>query len=109
MICGLEFAVGAVLGIGLVVESAVGQRTAKTLVEEQEQQRHLQAFSGEAVGITRAIALKQPVPFQLAQIIAELVQAVAVGGELKRGEDGLVNLFGSPAADSVAAMQEDLQ
>ena len=41
MICGLEFAVGAVFGIGLVVKSAVGQRTAKTLVEEQEQQRQV--------------------------------------------------------------------
>ena len=38
---GFQFAVGPVCGIGFVVKAAVGQRATETLVEEQEQERHL--------------------------------------------------------------------
>ena len=47
--------------------------------------------------------------FELAQVVAELVQSVCFRGELERGEDCLVNLFGGPAADGTAVMQENLQ
>ena len=43
---------------------------------------------------------------QLPQVVAELIQAVGVGGEFESSEYGLVNLFGRPAADSGATMQE---
>jgi hypothetical protein len=36
VIGGFELPVGAVCGIGLVVETTVGQRTAEALVEEEE-------------------------------------------------------------------------
>ena len=39
-----EGAVGAVLRVGLMVEAAVGERTAQPFVEEQKEQRHLDAF-----------------------------------------------------------------
>ena len=56
-----------------MVEPAVGQRTAQAFVEEQEQQRHLQTFGGEVVGVAGAVALQEPMPFQLAEIVAEWV------------------------------------
>ena len=44
MIGGFEAAVVAVLGIGAMVEAAVGERPAQPFVEEQEEQRNLDAF-----------------------------------------------------------------
>jgi hypothetical protein len=49
------------------------------------------------------------VAFQLAQIVAKLVQSVAFGRNLEGGQYGLVDLFGGPAADGVAAMQQDFE
>ena len=109
MVCGFEFAVGAVVGIGLVVKTAIGQRTAEALVEKQEQERDLDAFARQAISVTAPIAFQKGVTFQLTQIVAELVQALIVRRKLEGGEDGGMNLFGSPAANGVAAVQEDLQ
>ena len=47
--------------------------------------------------------------FQLAQIVAELVERVRFRRQLKRGEDGIVNLSGGPAADRAAVMQQDFE
>ena len=96
-------------GIGAVVEAAVGQGTAKALVEEEEQECDLEAFGGEAVGIAAAVALEERVAFQLAQMVAELVQAIGFGGKLEGGEHGLVDLFGGPAADGIAPVEQNLQ
>jgi hypothetical protein len=51
VVSGFQFAIGAVSGIGLVMEAAVSQRTAESFVEKQEQQSDLEAFAGEAVGV----------------------------------------------------------
>ena len=51
MIGGFEPAVGTVLRVWLVMEAAVGERPAEALVEEQEEQGHLDAFLREAVGV----------------------------------------------------------
>lgn len=40
------------------------------------------------------VPLDQAVRFHFAQIIAELVQAIARGGELEGGQQGVVNLPG---------------
>jgi len=109
VVCGFEFAIGPMRGIGFVMKAAVGQRTAETFVKKQEQESDLEAFSREAVGVTAAVALEQPVTFEFAQIITELVQPVCFVGKSERGEDGSVNLFGRPAPDSIAAMQQNLQ
>ena len=92
-----------------MVEPAVGQRTAETFVEEPEQERGWEAFSRKAVGVTATVALEQPVTFEFAQILAELVQPVGIGRKLEGGEDGGVNLFGSTTADGIASVQENLQ
>ena len=38
-----------------------------------------------------------------------MVKAVGFLGEVEGGEDGLVDLFGGPAADVAAAVQKDLE
>lgn len=109
VVSGFQFAEWPVCGIGLVVEAAVGQRTTEALVEEPEQERDLDPFGREPVGVAGAMAFEEAVSFQLAEIVAELVQPVGLRRELKRGEDGLVDLSGGPAADGVAGMEENLQ
>ena len=100
---GFEFAGRLVLGVGTVVEAAIGERAAQAFVEEQEEERDVESFGRQAVGVTASIALQQAMPFELAQIIAKLVECVIVPGELEGGEDGFVDLCGRPAADGVAA------
>jgi hypothetical protein len=52
VICGFEPAVRSMLRVWPVMEAAVGERPAQALVEEEEEQRHLDAFLREAVGVT---------------------------------------------------------
>jgi hypothetical protein len=60
--------------------------------------------------VAGAVALQQPVAFELAQVVAELVQAVRTVGEVKAGENGTVDLFSSgPAAEMTSAVQEDFE
>ncbi len=66
-----------------MMEAAVGERPAEALVEEQKQESDVYAFSGEAVSVAAAIAFQQSVAFELAQIVAELVQSVLLRGELE--------------------------
>ena len=47
--------------------------------------------------------------FELAEIVAQLVQAIGTGGEVEAGENGVVDLLGGPAANLSAAMQEDFE
>ena len=61
------------------------------------------------VGVAAAIALDQRVSFEFAEIVTQLVQPVRFGGELKGDQEGFVDLLGGPAADGVAAVQENLQ
>src|SRR5215472_862863 len=99
MIGGLKAAIGSVLRIGSMVEAAVGEGAAQPLMEEQKQQRHLDALQGEAVGVTVAVALEQAVALELAQIVAELVEAVGLIGEVEGGQDGLVDFLRGPTAE----------
>ena len=46
---------------------------------------------------------------EFAEIVAELVQPVRFRRDLEGGEDDGVNLFGSPTADGIASVQENLQ
>ncbi len=103
------FAVRSAGRVGFVMKAAVGQRAAEPLVEEQKQQRDMHTLGGETVGVAAAIAFQQAVPFELAQIVAEMVQPVLFRGELERSEDGFMKLFGRRAANGVAAMQQDFQ
>src|SRR6266700_2888 len=46
---------------------------------------------------------------ELAQVVAQLVQAIGAIGEMEGCEDSLVDLLGRPAADVSAAVQQDLE
>jgi len=48
---GFEPAVGPMLRVWPVMEAAIGERPAQALVEEGEEQRHLDAFLREALGV----------------------------------------------------------
>jgi len=49
------------------------------------------------------------VALELAQVVAELVQAVGTVGEVKAGENGVVDLFSGPAAKMTSAVQQDFE
>src|SRR5712672_738122 len=106
---GFELAGRLVMGVGAVMEAAVGERAAEPFVEEEEEQRNLNPLGGQTVGIAGAVTLQQPVALEPAQVVAELVEAVGAVGEVEGGEDGVVDLLGGPAADVAAAMQEHFE
>ena len=83
VICGFQFTVRLVTGDGAVVEAAVGERTAEPFVEEEKEQCNLDAFWGEAVSVTGSIPLQQAMAFEFAQVVAQLVDAVASVGEME--------------------------
>ncbi len=58
MIGGFEFTAGLLGGIWLVMESAVCQGAAESFVKEEEQDRDVNALSGQPVGISSSIALE---------------------------------------------------
>src|ERR1700730_2299480 len=70
---GFEFAGRLVLGVGAVVEAAIGERDGQPHVEEEKEQRSLNLFGGRTIGLARAVALQQPMAFELAQVVAELI------------------------------------
>ena len=109
VICGFQFARRLVTGDRPVVEAAVGEWTAEPFVKEEKQQRNLDAFWGEAVGVAGSIPLQQAVAFEFAQVVAQLVNAVASVGELEGGDYGLMDLLGGPATDVAATVQEDFE
>jgi adenylate cyclase len=81
------------------METAVGEEAAESFVEEEEEQRHLDSFRRETIGVAGAVTLWQAVALELAEVVAELVQAVGSGGEVEACEDGVVDLLGGPAAN----------
>src|SRR6266850_1250995 len=97
------------MGVGAVVEAAVGERAAEAFVEEQKKQGDLNPLGGETVGVAGAVTLQQPVALQLAQVVAQLVETVGAVGEVEGGEDGVVDLLGRPAADVAAAMEQHFE
>ncbi len=91
------------------MEAAVGKGSTEALVEEQEQECNVDAFDSEAVGIAPTVTLEKCVTFELAEIVTELVQSVGLWGKLECRDNGLVNLFGGPATNGVAAVQQNFQ
>ena len=85
------------------MKETVGKRAAELFVEEHEQERGLGSFVAEPVGVAAAIAFHQAVGFHFAQIVAELIEPVAVLGEAEGGEDGLADFLGGPSSYRRAA------
>ena len=91
------------------MEAAVGERTAEPFVEEEKEQRNLDAFWGEAVGVAGSIPLQQAMAFEFAQVVAQLADAVASVGEMEGGDNGLMDLLGGPATNVGATVHEDFK
>jgi hypothetical protein len=53
------------LGVGAVVEAAIGERAAEAFVEAQKEQRNLNRFGSEMVGFAGAVMLQQTVVLEL--------------------------------------------
>jgi hypothetical protein len=81
------------------VAAAVGERATEALVKKQE--GDINAFGGQAVCIAAAIACKQAVPFELAPMVAELIECVRFRGEREGGDDCFVDLFGRSSPPTV--------
>jgi len=90
------------------MKEAVGKRAAKLFVEEYERQGDCSSFVVEPVGVSFAVSLQQAVGVHLSEIVAESIESLSGGGDAKGREDGVVNLFGSPAAHRCAAGQQGL-
>ena len=109
MVGGFELAGRLVMGVRAVVKAAVGEGAAEPVVKEQEEQGDQNPIWGETVGVAGSVTLQQPMGFELAQVVSELVQPVAAVGEVEGGEDGVVGLLGGPAADMGAAMEQHFE
>src|ERR1700750_354752 len=85
MICGFQLAGRTMMVNGAVMEAAMCERAAEPFVEEEEEQGRLDTFWGEAVGVSGSVPLQQTVAFELAQVVAQLVETVAFVREVEGG------------------------
>ena len=60
-----------------------------------------------AVGVTGAVSLKEGMGFELAEVVTELGECIAFGGEWEGRQDGLMDLSGAPAAQLGTAVKQD--
>ena len=91
-----------------MVEKAVCQGATNAFVEKKKHQRHPDTLGSEAVSIMSAIAFDETVGFHLAQIVAQLVQGVALGVKAIGPQYPWVQLIGAPGGDAGAGMNHDL-
>jgi hypothetical protein len=87
VICGFQFSLRLVTGDRTVMEAAVSERTAEPFVEEEKEQRNLDAFWREVVSVAGSIPLQQAMAFEFAQVLAQLADAVASVGALEGGDN----------------------
>lgn len=66
VVSGLKGTVGSDLGIRSMMEEAVGQGTAETLVKQDKEEGHAGALVGQAVGIAMTITFDQAMALHLA-------------------------------------------
>ena len=107
MVRGFQFTVGLGTAVGLVMKEAVCKGTAQPLVEKHKGEGDLGSLASQSIGVAFAIPLDQTMRLHFAQIIAKLIQAVVPSGEFESGQEGVVDLLGSPSSDRSAAMQQD--
>ena len=62
VIGSFQLAVGAMRSIGPVMEAAMSEGATEAFVEKQEQQRNVDAFGCESIGIASAVTLEKLVP-----------------------------------------------
>lgn len=77
MICFFKLAVYEVEVIGAMMKRSIGQGTRYSFVKEDKDGGDFHAFVGQAVRIISAIAIKEPMRFHFAQMIAKLFFGVS--------------------------------
>src|SRR5439155_23728748 len=102
-----ELAVGMMSVVRSAAEERMSQGTAETLVKKDQEDAHFHSLVRQAIGVTLAVTLEQAVGTHLAQVVAELVQAIAGRHQGVGGQDGLMNLGGGPAAEPRAGVKQD--
>jgi hypothetical protein len=71
-----KLAVGSVLGLGLMMKAAIGDGSAQPFMREEKDQGDLNPFRREAIGVAGTVTLQQGMAFDLAQIVAQLVETI---------------------------------
>ena len=87
------------------MEAAVGQRSTELFVKEEEKQGNLDSLLSQSVDVPLAVALEQSVSLELAQVVAKLIETVLLFREMKRCQDGGMDLPGGPAGDPRSGVQ----
>jgi len=67
-----------------------------------EQEGVLRSFLGQRMGVEFSIAGEEFVGFDLAQVVAELVESVVVCADVQDGQDGLVEVRAHHSETSVS-------
>lgn len=80
----------------------------RPVVEQDEHHGDADAFLGEAVAVSPAVAFHQPVSLHLPHVIPQLREGVGLRGQPERGQEGGVDLDGTPACELSARMEQDL-
>jgi hypothetical protein len=60
-----------------MMKAAVSEGSAQPFMKEEKEQGDLNSFPGEAVGVVGSVTLQQAMAFELAQIVAQLVETIA--------------------------------
>ena len=105
---GVKFGVGSKSVVRSVVKERGSQGTAQALVKEDQEDGNLHTLVGQVRGVTVAVALEQAVGSHLAQVIAQLMEAIARRSQGLGAEESRVNLVGGPAGQTGPAVEEDL-
>ena len=105
-------AVAAATGWNL--EAAVVGASASSIAAEVAAKKVAKVYAVESAKLEPytpdafAVALKQSVGFQFAEVVTKLIESVAVGGEAEGSEESGVDVFGAQAAHCCTSVQEDL-
>src|SRR5258708_14376221 len=113
---GVDLAVGGVdrvgvqrrwLGFGSIDQAEEWSKQARPKLDQQEAE--LEAGGGQTIASALADTLDEAFGAQLAQVVPQLAEAVAVTDEAMASDDACVQLAGRPVADEAARMEQRLQ
>ena len=74
-----------------VMEQRVGERSADTLVEQDEHEGGFNPLLAQAVAVAASDTFEQAMGLHFAKVAAELREGLGAGGEAEGREDGLMD------------------